>query len=143
MIHEPVKDTEVNFKADKKVLTQEQYEEVAQAVTYAVTVVRSQNSEELRAVWRTLSSLPREAVIGELLWRVEDYAYKADGSRAELSSLALTENADAIIDAVIKHDVTALKAAIGSDTLADLFASLLIIIAAFKDVAPINDIFTS
>lgn len=136
MAHKPVTHSEFIFTADLKALIQEQGEEVTRAVLNGIDAVGSRDIEELRVVWRNLSSLPREDVIKELLSLVEYYVYQADDAGIDFISLSFPENADGIVDSIVKHDAIGLKNALDSDKLADLFASLLIILSALKDACP-------
>lgn len=115
-------------------MTVEKYEQIEQLVLAAISAVQSGNRAEIAAAYEGLAPLETGDVIAELSLWIEDLTTGvSEASLLQAAKLPLPPQPTKILRAVADRDIAGLQAAVGSNGLEKIFASLLVLVAALKD----------
>lgn len=124
---------DIRFDYDYKNLTGDEWNASSQVVAEAIDIFQAQDEENLESIAHKLFTVPKQGVVQELFWRITDDFERIDPDLFEKSNLPLPANTTEIVIAILTKDADALKDAAGSNLLSDLYTTLLLIAAAFKE----------
>ncbi|OAD97735.1 hypothetical protein A6A22_20240 [Arthrobacter sp. OY3WO11] len=103
-------------------------------VLMAISAVQSGNQADILTAFEALAPLETGDVISELFLWVDDLTSGvAEDSLLQAAELPVPPRTTEMLKAVTDRDLGGLQAAVGSDQLEQVFASLLVLVAALRD----------
>lgn len=109
-------------------------DQIEQLVLTAIMAVQSGNRADTLAAFEALAPIETGDVISELFLWIDDLTSGGvQDALLQASELPIPPRSTEMLQAVKDRDLGGLQAAVGSDQLEKVFASLLVLVAALRD----------